>query len=101
MNKCIIQFWEESGRIWGIRHDGCSLHIDSNELGLYLNSIYSNRQDDVPDEYERILGKEKSCFISDELFEKLCIDKNIRLFENEKNNLINMGEIIFKPYEDI
>jgi hypothetical protein len=101
MNKCFIQLWEESERNWGIRPDGCSLHLDINELKNFLNSVFSNRKETIPDEYERPLGRESVCFISDELFEKLVIDKSLRLLENEKNNLINMGEIIFKPYENI
>lgn len=101
MNRCLIQFWEESERNWGVRPDGCSLHLDSNEHNNYLSFIYSNREDNTPNEYERVIGRESICFISDELFEKLLIDGSIRLLENEKNNLINMGEIIFKPYENI
>jgi hypothetical protein len=101
MNRCLIQFWEESERNWGVRPDGCSLHLDSEQLKFFLNNIYSERSKEIPNEYERVVGKESICFISDDLFERLLTDKSLRLLENEKNNLINMGEIIFKPYENI
>ena len=52
MNKVILQFWEESERGWGVRPDGCSIHLDSNERNSYINSIYSDRGSLVPDEYE-------------------------------------------------
>ena len=27
MNRCYFQRWEESERGWGVRPDGCSLHL--------------------------------------------------------------------------
>jgi hypothetical protein len=40
MNKCVLQFWEESIRDFGIIPDGCSLHIDLDEHRNFLKSFY-------------------------------------------------------------
>jgi len=100
MNKCLFQLWEESERGWGVRPDGCSIHLDESEYRKYISSIYESRKDDhVPDEYDRIVGKNIECFISDTLYDKLVESGSLRLLESEKNNLISMQEIIFKEHE--
>jgi hypothetical protein len=99
MNKCIIQFWEESEINNEIKSDGCSLHIDNIERVKFIKEIYNSRDQNVPESYDRISGKELTCFISDVLFERLLEIVNLRLSEIEKNNLISLEEIIFKNYE--
>jgi hypothetical protein len=99
MNKCVFQLWEESERGWGVRPDGCSIHLDDNELNTFLQNTYKSRGDEIPNEYDRIVGSRIECFISDNLYDNLLESGTIRLFESEKNNLISMEEIIFKPNE--
>ena len=96
MNKVVLQFWEESERGWGVRPDGCSIHLDSNERNNYIKSIYSDRGSEVPDEYERIVGDELVAFIEDVLFERLLKDKSIRIYQHQFKNLLNMSELIIK-----
>jgi hypothetical protein len=99
MNKVILQFWEESERGWGIRPDGCSIHISETNRENFVKSIYSlrNESDDVPDIYERINGEQVIAFIEDGLFKELKEQGSLRLLEHELNNLIKLEEIIFKP----
>jgi hypothetical protein len=99
MNKCIFQFWEESERGWGVRPDGCSIHLNKEELNNYIKDIYKNRGDEIPNEYDRIIGTPLECFISNKLYDELNQSGHLRLLEFEKNNLILMEEIIFKPNE--
>lgn len=101
MNKCVIQFWEESEIEAEIKSDGCSLHVDNIERVNFIKQIYNNRTQNVPSSYDRISGKEMTCFISDTLFDKLLEMGSLRLSEIEKNNLINLEEIIFNNYEVI
>jgi hypothetical protein len=101
MNKCVLQFWEESIRDFGIIPDGCSLHIDLDEHRNFLKSFYDKRDGNAPDEYDRIFGDEIVCFISDSLYNNLLDKNSIRLLENEKNNLISMEEIIINYNEVI
>lgn len=98
MNRCFIQLWERSEKNFGLRPDGCSLHIDLWEREKYLIELYSRREKlaIVPVEYDRPLGDPLECFITDVLWEKLKERGFLRLFENEKNNLINMEDIIIK-----
>jgi hypothetical protein len=94
MNKIILQLWEESERGWGTRPDGCSIHIDLNSQKQYIKDYYKDRDDNVPDVYERIIGEPIEAFIDDKLFSVIEKDKNVRLFETELNNLLSMEEII-------
>ena len=98
MNRCYFQRWEESERGWGVRPDGCSLHLSEDFHKKYLNEIYKIRQSEilVPDEYDRISGPFIECFISDTLFELVKEENSIRLMEYEMNNLIKIEEIFFK-----
>lgn len=96
MNKIILQLWEESERNWGVRPDGCSIHLDYNNRDSFVNDFYSNREENVPDVYERAFGEPFFAFVQDDLFKILEIDKSIRLLEHEFNNLVNLEEIIIK-----
>lgn len=100
MNKCVFQFWEESDKNIGVTPNGCSIHLDIKERDKFLEEYYSSLSDSVPIEYDRIIGKEIYCFVSDAIYEKLIEKKSLKLLEVEKNNLISLEEIIFKPYED-
>jgi uncharacterized protein YutD len=97
MNKCIFQLWEESQRDGIILSDGCSIHLSETDRDTYIKNIYSQRDSEVPDSYDRVVGLGVETFVSDILFEKLQKEKVIRLNEIEKNNLISMEEILFKP----
>jgi len=98
MNRCYFQRWEESERGWGIRPDGCSLHLSEDLHKKYLNEIYTIRQSEtlVPYEYDRITGPLIECFISDTLFELVRGKNSLRLMEYEMNNLVKIEEILFK-----
>lgn len=98
MNKCYFQRWEESERNWGVRPDGCSLHLDMNTHSKYLEEIYNIRQSEysIPYEYDRISGGVIECFVTDDIYNILLKNKSIRLMEYELNNLFKLNEIDFK-----
>ena len=96
MNKVTLQLWEESERGWGVRPDGCSLHIDSIERDVYLKSVYDSRGDEVPYEYDRIVGNSVSAFIDDDLFKSIMEEKSVRISQSSFNNLISLNELIIK-----
>ena len=100
MNKCYFQRWEESERGWGVRPDGCSIHLNLDFHKSYLRDIYNIRQHEalVPDEYDRIIGYVCECFISDSVFQLVQNQGSIRLMEHEMKNLFNLEEIIFKEW---
>lgn len=97
MNKCVLQLWEESSRDGVILQDGCSIHVSESERDSYLKGVYDSRTPKIPSSYERIVGTTVEAFVSDNLYSKLLDSKNLRLTEIEKNNLISLEEIIFKP----
>lgn len=100
--KAYLQYWEESERGWGIRPDGCSLHVDLQSHSEYLKGIYFERtfHQHVPNEYDRSVGQPIVVGVNDNLYQKLLENKNIRLSEVETNNLILLEEIITKPNDN-
>lgn len=96
-----MQLWEDyekcSDNKSNIRPSGCSIHTNNEERIKYINSIYNERLEHTPIEYENTLGEEMEVFIDDSLFTILQQEKSIRLAENQLNNLLNMGELIIKP----
>jgi hypothetical protein len=96
MNKCYLQLWEQSSSIENISV-GCSIHLDLGCHYDYIHELYSLRNDlPTPQDYDRVVSLPFECFISDELYEKLLVQKNIRLSEVEKSNLSKFQDLITK-----
>lgn len=93
-----MQLWEESERGWGVRPDGCSLHVDTTERKKFIDKIYESRSNDshVPSEYDRIIGDEMEVFVDDMLFSSIKSKGSVRIYEHELNNLIKFDELIIK-----
>ena len=96
MNKIVLQLWEESERGWGIRPDGCSIHLDDKERLLFIDNEYSNRSESIPDEYERIVGGPLDAYVTDSIFGILTESKSIRLAQHEMSNLLTLEDLIIK-----
>lgn len=97
MNKVVLQLWEDYERGKGIRPSGCSIHINSEERDKYISQIYKDRSiDNIPYEYENTLGEEIVAFVDDQLYKIVEKEKNVRLSENQFNNLVLMEELIIK-----
>jgi len=95
MKKVYLQYWEESERGWGVRPDGCSLHLTLEEHKKYVNKIYEGRDthSEVPYEYDRICGEPLEVLIKDNLFNEIK-DGTLRLWQYELGNLIKLEELV-------
>ena len=97
MTEVYLQYWEESERAWGVRPDGCSLHITEENHRNYVKSIYSNRdENNVPDEYDRIVGGLITIDVSDELYQDIIKNGHVRLSQVSLKNLRNLQSIMMK-----
>jgi hypothetical protein len=93
-HKVVLNFWEESDKKMGITQDGCSLHLTEIDRKKYIYNIYSKRKGDIPDSYERPIGNfGYNVYITDEIYDRLLEEKNIRLSQVELKNLMAMEEI--------
>jgi len=94
MNKVYLQYWEESERGWGIRPDGCSLHIDLNSHHSYIKNYLQDRDpNNVPHEYDRIVGDPIEVIVSDAIFVEVKNMGSIRLMQTSLSNLKRLKEI--------
>jgi hypothetical protein len=100
MNKVFLQLWEESNSIDGFLSNGCSLHLSLQDRNNYVSSIYSSIDDrSLPDEYDRIIGKESVVYVTDEIFEMVKKDKSVKIPEVSLQNMLKFEDIIINPSE--
>lgn len=95
MKKVLLQYWLESGRHWGVRPDGCSLHLTIDDNKKFIDSIYKDRDiNDIPDEYERIIGNPIEIWITNEIYDEIVSNKgSLRLPQQSMSNLRKMKEL--------
>lgn len=94
MFEVVLQYWEESERGVGVRLDGCSLHLDITSCNSYIRNIYDSRDyEDVPYEYDRVVGNPILIDIDKNLFDILKKELVIRLSQVETNNLFTYKKI--------
>lgn len=96
MNRVFLQVWELSDRKDGVCRDGCSLHVGDAQLKDYVQSVYSSRGTDVPEEYARALGNYLEAFVDDALYDIVVKDGSLKIPETSLTNLLNLGELIVK-----
>ena len=67
----VRQEWIESERGWGIRPDGCSLHLSIEDCRVFIENYWKGMPKEVPDEYSRPEGKPKPYSIPEATYKKL------------------------------
>jgi hypothetical protein len=70
------QEWEESERGWGVRPDGCSLHLTEEDAKAYVKGFRARERErnpsgEVPDEYERTSGHPHKVLVPPALHKKI------------------------------
>lgn len=95
MKKVILQYWEESERGWGIRPDGCSLHISENDLKNFVDSIYKKRNtENIPYEYDRVVGNYLDVLITENIYNEIILNGgSLRLPQHSMSNLRKLKEL--------
>lgn len=76
--------WEESERNWGIRPDGCSLHLFLSDFREFEKEYWDSMPDDVPDEYSRPADRPILAYASRKLYEKIRDGNGLRLNESQQ-----------------
>ena len=101
-----MQQWEESERGWGIRPDGGSVHIDSDDVKRYIEAYWARMPNYVPEEYERPVGDPFFVRIPLKMYKELekrkkqgAVDESfperqygIRLYGSQYSDLMNQDE---------
>jgi len=79
MKRVIVQQWTESELGWGVRPDGCTVHLVEQDKEAFikaydkrLREMYGSR---VPNEYSFPQGESYVGVISDDLYNKLLRNK--------------------------
>lgn len=84
---CLL--WEESERGWGVRPDGASLHLSTEDSAQFVKAYWAQQPDEVPDEYSRPSGKPKLIEVDDETYEKIEASKNgIRIWQSDLKHFL-------------
>jgi hypothetical protein len=67
-NTICFMAWEESERGWGVRPDGCSLHLSAEEADCFIDKYNAELPDEVPDIYSRPVHPRFNIRVSDALY---------------------------------
>lgn len=78
----VCQEWLESGRGWGQRPDGASLHLSRADCDEYIKEYWATMPDDPPDEYERPAGEPTVIDVDHQVYLQIKASRNgVRLWE--------------------
>ena len=76
------QEWEESERGWGVRPDGISLHLEKEDIPIFVEAYWMGMPEYTPDEYSRPAGIARLIKISDKTFNDIYeSDWGIRIYD--------------------
>ena len=100
LKSIIYVSWEESERGWGIRPDGCSLHLTEEDFRnyekWYWKSIGESYGNKVPDEYSRPAGRPITAYTNEKLYEEIKKSKDgLRFCIKMEEDAIKNKELIY------
>jgi hypothetical protein len=97
LKEVVYVSWIETERGWGVRSDGCSLHLTKEDFKGFVEQYWSKMPDDVPDEYSRPAGGPEIAYVTQKLYKKIQeSDKGIRLWKDEEGELVEKGDLVYK-----
>ena len=89
--------WTESEAGWGQRPDGCSIHLQKEDVDVYVKEYWDTMPKEVPDEYSRPDSNAREVVVSDKLYKEIKKTKNgLRLWQSELREKKEKDEILFK-----
>jgi|GEM_PF-2682431 len=95
MKKVYLQFWELSELNQEVINDGVSLHLTIEDCKNYINNFYKKRiGKKVPKKYSRIVGDPIIVEITENLFNLVEKNLNVKIKSYNYNNLLKLEDII-------
>ncbi len=80
--------WDESEAGWGIRPDGCSLHLNRGDSETFVKEYWATMPKEVPTEYSRPSGPAYVSGVSQAMYTKVKKSKNgVRLWNFDTHKL--------------
>ena len=68
--------WEESEKGWGVRPDGCSLHLTTRDCKNFVKEYWARMPEETPDEYSRPSGEPFQAYVDKQTYEQIKKSKN-------------------------
>lgn len=96
LEEAIYVSWEESERGWGVRPDGCSLHLTKEDSKIFEREYWDGMPDYVPDEYSRPAGRPVKVYVDKTLYEKIKESGNgIRLWSSQEGKAVKNKQLVY------
>ncbi len=70
------QDWEESERDWGVRPDGYSLHLTTEDATAFAREYWKRMPREVPDEYSRESGRPYKTLVGKKVYSEVKASRN-------------------------
>ena len=97
MKSIVYVAWLESERGWGVRPDGCSLHLNPEDFKAYMKQYWSEMPKQVPDEYSRPCSDPTEALVKNSLYQKIKKSENgLRFWEYEIDKMLKRKDITLK-----
>ena len=94
LQEIVYVDWTESERGWGLRPDGCSLHLNEHEYELFLRDYNRSLPEDVPDEYS-FTNKPVVAYSSNSLVEKIKTSEHgLRLYGSNLGKFLQQKDLV-------
>lgn len=89
--------WTESEAGWGQRPDGCSIHLQKEDIKPYVQAYWDTMPDEVQEEYSRPDNNPREVTLSEKLYKEVENTKSgLRLWQYELKEKKEKNEILFK-----
>jgi len=88
--------WTESEKGWGIRPDGCSLHLITDDSRDFVEAYWARMPDEPPEEYSKPAGEPVKVFVSPKIYKQIQDSENgIRFYNSQERELVNSGDLVY------
>lgn len=96
LEEVVYVIWEESERGWGVRPDGCSLHLTEQDFQAFEKEYWKRMPNEVPDEYSRPAGEPVTAYVNKTLYKEIKKSKKgIRLWNHEESEAVKSKQLVY------
>ncbi len=93
LKEVIYVNWEEYESGWGVRPDGCSLHLTKTDCQNYLKE---QKLKETSNEYSRPAGKPVIAYVTPLIYKKIKENHGtLRIWKTEERKLVKEKELVY------
>jgi hypothetical protein len=93
MHDVVVLKWIESESGWGVRSNGCSLHLTHKDRKKFVKDYWDKMPETAPEEYTRPTGDAFVCKVDSKTLAKIKASKNgVRCYDFKIHQVLIVNE---------